>query len=356
MKKYQIQNTKYKIPRRRVAVAMSGGVDSSTVAGMLSEQGYDCIGVFMRLGIERGCCDEAAARRVCNKLGIKFYPLDVRAKFKKEVKDYFLKAYEKGITPNPCVACNKFIKFGELLKKAESLGCDYLATGHYIKLKKIGKTFKLYKAKDASKDQSYFLYNLTQKDLAKILFPLGDSFKEKLKKKATKDALPYLKEESQDICFLAGEHNEFLKRNIKLKKGPIKDLEGETIGEHQGLPLYTIGQRKGVELGGKGPYYVVRGDSKTNTLYVTNKKDDESLYGKSLEVEKVNWLSGLSPKLPYKCLAVIRYRHKPVACIIKAAKNGELALEFAEAQRAITRGQSVVFYKGDELLGGGVIK
>jgi len=355
IKKSVIRNSKFVI-RPRVAVAMSGGVDSSSVARILRDKGCDCIGIFMRLGIERGCCDEAAARRVCNKLGIKFYPLDVRTRFKREVKDYFLKAYEKGVTPNPCVACNKFIKFGELLKKAESLGCDYLATGHYIKLKKVGKAFKLYRAKDSSKDQSYFLYNLTQKDLAKILFPLGDSIKENLKKKAAKDDLPYLKDESQDNCFLAGEHNDFLKKNMKLKKGLIKTLDGEIVGQHQGLPLYTIGQRKGVEIGGKGPYYVVRGDKKDNVLYVTNKADDENLYEGSLEAEKVNWLSGQAPKFPFKCSAVIRYRHRPVDCVIKSAKGGGVSVSFSENQRAVTPGQSVVFYKGDELLGGGIIK
>lgn len=351
-----LKSVKKNTTQRRVAIAMSGGVDSSTVARMLRDKGYDCVGVFMRLGIERGCCDEAAARRVCTKLGIKFYPVDVRVKFRKEVKDYFLKAYEKGITPNPCVACNKFIKFGELLKKAGDLGCDYLATGHYIKIKKIGSTYKLYKAKDSSKDQSYFLYNLTQNDLSKILFPLGDSLKEKLKNKATKDDLPFLKKESQDICFLAGDHNEFLKNNLKLKKGVIKTLDGEVVGEHQGLPLYTIGQRKGVEIGGKGPYYVVRGDTKTNTLYVTNKPDEESLYGKSVEAENINWISGKTPKSPFKCSTVIRYRHKPVPCTVYSKENGEITVKFLNAQRAITPGQSIVFYKNDELLGGAIIK
>lgn len=353
--KLKNKNSKLKI-RPRVAIAMSGGVDSSTVARILRDKGYDCVGVFMRLGIERGCCDEAAARRVCNKLGIKFYPLDVRARFKKEVKDYFLKSYEKGVTPNPCVACNKFIKFGELLKKAESLGCDHLATGHYIKIKKVGKAFKLYKAKDSSKDQSYFLYNLTQKDLSRVLFPLGDSIKETLKKRAVKDDLPYLKEESQDICFLAGEHNEFLKKNIKLRKGPIATMDGEVVGQHQGLPLYTVGQRKGVELGGKGPYYVVRGDLATNTLYVTNRPDDEALFSDRLQAVKVNWLSGSEPKFPLKCSAVIRYRHKMVDCTVREGGKGVLDVSFSQPQRAVTPGQSVVFYKKDELLGGGIIK
>ena len=309
----------------------------------------------MRLGIERGCCDEAAARKVCQKIGIKFYPVDVRTRFKKEVKDYFLESYQQGITPNPCVACNKFIKFGELLKKAKALDCDYLATGHYIKIKKDKKIFKLYRAKDLTKDQSYFLYNLTQDQLKHLLFPLGDSFKVKLKKQATADKLPYLKEESQDICFLAGEHNDFLKKNLKLKKGLIKTLDGETIGEHQGLPLYTIGQRKGVELGGKGPYYVVWGDHEKNILYVTNKSDDPALFGQLLHMRKINWLSDVEPKTPFKCTAVIRYRHKETPCTLKKEVDGDILVSFSEPQRAITPGQSVVFYKNGELLGGGII-
>lgn len=353
MKKYQTQN---KIPKKRVAIAMSGGVDSSTVAQKLSEQGYNCIGIFMRLGIERGCCDEAAARKVCQKIGIRFYPADVRASFKKMVKDYFIESYKQGLTPNPCVACNKFIKFGELLKKAKALGCDRLATGHYVKIKKIKGVYKVYRAKDLSKDQSYFLYNLTQEQLKHLIFPLGDSFKDKLKKKAAAAKLPYLKEESQDICFLSGEHNDFLKKNLQLKEGPIKTLDGQTVGKHQGLPLYTIGQRKGVELGGRGPYYVVWGDQESNTLYVTNKPDDPALFGQMLHMQNINWISGKEPKTPFKCTAVIRYRHQETPCVLKKEEDdGDLLVFFSKPQRAITPGQSVVFYKNNELLGGGLI-
>lgn len=339
----------------RVAIAMSGGVDSSTVAKMLSEQGYDCLGIFMRLGIERGCCDEAAARKVCQRIGIKFYPTDVRVRFKKEVRDYFLEAYQQGLTPNPCVACNKFIKFGELLKRARALGCDYLATGHYVKIKKVKGAFKVYRAKDPAKDQSYFLYNLTQNELRHLFFPLGAAIKEKIKKQAAATKLPYLKEESQDICFLAGEHNDFLKKNLKLSKGLIKTLDGSTVGKHQGLPLYTIGQRKGIELGGQGPYYVVCGDAEKNILYVTNKSDDSALFSQTLHVKKVNWLSGIEPVMPFRCRAVIRYRHREAPCVLKKNNDG-LLVTFSQPQRAVTPGQSVVFYKKDELLGGGIIK
>lgn len=358
--KLKIKNSKFKISRPKVAVAMSGGLDSSTAAKLLQKKGYECLGIFMRLGIEKGCCDEAAARRVCQKLGMKFYPLDLARQFKKEVKDYFLKSYAKGLTPNPCVNCNKFLKFGALLEKAKALGCDHLATGHYVKLKKTGKTFKVHRARDAKKDQTYFLYNLTPDQLKHVLFPMGDLIKEKARAAADKEKLPYLKDESQDICFLAAkdgrgsDHNDFLRANLKLKPGPIKDQAGEIVGQHSGLPLYTVGQRKGVEIGGVGPFYVVRADYKNNTLHVTNNPDDPALRGKELVIEEINWLSGREPKFPFKCQAVIRYRHPAQACVLKKGKNG-YEVVFSEPQRAITPGQSAVFYRGDELLGGGVI-
>ncbi len=331
-------------------------------AKILKDQGYECLGIFMRLGIERGCCDEDAARKVCRKLGIKFYPLDLRSEFKKEVKDYFLSSYKKGITPNPCIKCNQLIKFGELLNKTRALGCDYLATGHYIKIKKIKGKYKLFRAQDDKKDQTYFLYNLTQSQLKHLIFSMGGLIKKDVKIQAEKNKVPSLKDESQDICFLSGEHNEYLKKNLKMKKGPIKNSAGEILGEHQGLPLYTIGQRKGVEIGGTGPYYVVRKDFENNTLYVTNKADDPALNSKTLIAENVNWISGTAPKFPFKCQAVIRYRHTAVPCVVKKCRNAKFCVptvsvivEFSTPQRAITPGQSAVFYKGDEVLGGGVI-
>jgi tRNA-specific 2-thiouridylase len=349
------KKTKLKKSRIRVAVAMSGGVDSSAAAKILQNKGYECLGIFMRLGVERTCCDEAAARQVCQKLGIKFYPLDLRRQFEREVKKYFLEAYQEGLTPNPCVKCNQFIKFGALLKKAKSLDCNYLATGHYLKLKKIKRAYRLYRAKDNTKDQTYFLYNLTQADLAHIIFPLGDSIKKKIRLAAQTEKLPYLKNESQDACFLSGEHNDYLKKHLKLTAGKIKTLDKKTIGEHQGLPLYTIGQRKGVEIGGSGPYYVVRRDFKTNTLYVTADAGDPALSKKKLLIGKINWISGQEPKIPYACQAVIRYRHPGVPCLIKKKTQKCYEVKFTQSQRAVTPGQSVVFYKNNELLGGGVI-
>lgn len=334
---------------------MSGGVDSSAVARILVEKGYQCMGVFMRLGICGSCCNEEAARKVCQKLKIKFYPVDLVRQFKKEVKDYFLDAYHKGKTPNPCVACNKFIKFGELLKVAKKFDCNFLATGHYVKLKKVGGVYKIYRPADKKKDQTYFLYNLTQEQLKNILFPLGDSIKEEIKKEASGRKLPHLKEESQDICFLLGDHNDFLKEHIGSKKGLIKTLNGKKIGQHKGLPFYTIGQRKGIEIGGTGPYYAVKADYKTNTLYVTNDPEEPALFRDSLKAGKINWVDGNEPKYPLNCQAMIRYRHREVPCIVSSLKKGLVLVKFKEQQRAITPGQSVVFYKNNELLGGGII-
>lgn len=353
--------------KKRIAVAMSGGVDSAVAAKLLVDQGHEVIGMFMRLGVNEED-SEAAARRVCQKLNIKFYPINLTQEFRKEVMDYFLDSYAQGLTPNPCVKCNQLIKFGALLEQAEKIGADYLATGHYVKKSKI--IYKLYRGKDENKDQSYFLYNLTQRQLARVLFPLGDYAKEEVRKIADRAKLPYLTKESQDICFLKGDHNDFLRQRLKLKPGPIillrpsgtsyyKEEEGEglgkVIGEHQGLPLYTIGQRRGVEIGGIGPFYAAKCDYKTNKLYVISNGDDPVLYSDELAAEDVNWIAGQEPKMPLLCEAVIRYRHKPVKCEVKSCGNKYL-IKFNKAQRAVTPGQSIVFYQGDEILGGGVIE
>jgi tRNA-specific 2-thiouridylase len=271
------------------------------------------------------------------------------------VKEYFLKAYQGNSTPNPCVKCNQLIKFGELLKRVQDLGCDYLATGHYLKIKKVKNKFHLYRAKDTTKDQTYFLYNLTQAQLKHILFPMGDLIKKDVKAEAEKNKLPNIKTESQDACFLSGDHRDYLRRNLKPAKGEIRTKLGEVIGQHEGLPFYTIGQRKGVEIGGKGPYYVVSRDFENNILYVTNSPDDPALSGDYLLAQDINWISGKQPKLPFSCSAVIRYRHPQEPCVITKGEDGLLVVKFKTPQRAITPGQSVVFYKKDELLGGGII-
>lgn len=349
---------------KKVVVAISGGVDSAVAALLLQKQGFEVFGVFMRLG-DNGVANEQSARLVCLKLGIKFFPINVSEKFEKEVIGDFVKSYQNGLTPNPCVRCNKLIKFGELFRVTEELGADYLATGHYIKKIKVESgdskgIYKLFRGIDDKKDQSYFLYNFNQDQLKKVLFPLGDFTKEEIKKVAEENSIPSQSSESQDICFMVRDekildHNEFLKDRIQASEGEIKTLDGKTVGRHKGLPFYTIGQRRGIEIGGIGPFYAVHMDYDKNILYVTNDSNDKALYKDGLMTENVNWISGVAPKTPLSCQAMIRYRHKAENCVV-TPDNGDYKVKFEKAQRAITAGQSVVFYKDNELLGGGVIK
>lgn len=317
---------------------MSGGVDSSVAAALLKKQGYDVSGVFMRFWSEPGkegknlCCSydsQLHSQAVAQKLGIKLKVLNLSKEFKKQIVDYFLFEYKKGRTPNPCVKCNQFIKFNLP---------GLLATGHYA----IIKNNKLYRAKDKKKDQSYFLYNLTQKQLKNIMFPVGEYVKEEVKAMAKKWQLPCRRDESFDICFIGGEsHNKFLARHLKLKPGPIF-FKNKIVGQHQGLSLHTIGQRAGL---GGGLYYVKKLDIKNNILFVTDK--DEELYSNQLETENIYWI-GKSVK---KCLGQIRYGHPAIPAVVK--KN---QIFFDQPQRAITPGQSVVLYKDSQVLGGGIIK
>jgi len=358
---------------KRVLVAMSGGVDSAVAAQLLKNQGYEVVGVFLHFWAappEAGraeptnkCCSLKAqndAKAVCQKIGISFFTLNYSAPFKKEVVDYFLQEYSAGRTPNPCVKCNKKIKIGGLLKYARGLKFDYLATGHYLKNKLVDKQFKLYKAKDKNKDQSYFLYTFNQAELKYLLFPLGNYTKPEVRALARKFDLPVAeKAESQEICFIPGKHhNDFLKKYLKLKAGRIM-FEGQEIAKHQGLALYTIGQRRGIEIGGNGPYYVAGFNRKNNDLIVVKEFDDDSLFGDELKAKQVSWLGDKAPSKAFKCSAVIRYRHPAQTCLVKpdgANNSGKYSVKFTHPQRAITKGQSIVFYKGQEVLGGGIIE
>ena len=370
-----------KTNKLKIAVAMSGGVDSSVAAKLLKDQGHEVVGIFLHFwkeefnnlhpdkgglrGVENKCCSAEAlldARRVAAKIGIPLYTLNFAKIFKKQIVNNFLDEYKKGKTPNPCVRCNKLVKLGFLIKQAKKLGFDFVASGHYVSLKEKNKKFIMQAAKDKTKDQSYFLYTFNQKELAHLLFPLGNYTKKQVRQLAKKFKLPVAeKSESQEICFIPNKnHNEFLKRHLKLKPGNIKItplIRGArgVIGRHLGLPLYTIGQRKGIEIGGTGPYYAAKMDYKKNILYVVNNGNDKNLYNNKLIAKNVNWLLDDKLKFPLNCQAVIRYRHKPVKCIVTKNNKNSLKVKFSEPQRAITPGQSVVFYKKDEVLGGGII-
>lgn len=344
--------------KSKVITAISGGVDSALTAFLLKEKGYEVMGLFMNLGNDN-YEDEMHARMICEKLGVKFYSINLSAFFKDKIIKYFLESYQSGTTPNPCVKCNRLIKFGKLLQYAEKFDAK-LATGHYVRVAEKNGVYKLFRGLDKSKDQSYFLYNLNQDILSKVIFPLGQMKKEDVKKKVSKIGLPHKKGESQDVCFLNKngkivDHNEYLKKNLKLKKGLIKTLDGRFVGEHAGLPLYTTGQRKGVEVGGTGPFYVVSMNYKDNELNVSNNPYEPLLYHKEIRSRKIHWISGREPSLPCDFQVVIRYRHKPVSCRVYKTENGAYRLELREEQRAVTRGQSFVLYDGDEVLGGGII-
>ena len=358
---------------------MSGGLDSSVAAALLKGAGFDLKGVFMKFwsspatdglkGRWNRCCSPEAqkrARRVAQILGIPFYVLNFEKEFKKRVVDYFLREYKRGRTPNPCVVCNKQIKFGLLLEKALGLKGDFVATGHYARLRREFSKYKLLRGKDKGKDQSYFLWQLNQKQLKHILFPMGDYTKKQARVLAKKYDLPVLNvPESQEICFVRTTVNDFLSQYLKSKPGPIVEQvrkgAGKIIGQHQGLHFYTIGQRKGIELPG-GPFYVVKKDFKRNALIVTPFSNDKVLFSKSLMAENINWFSDKQPKLPLRVKAQIRYGHGAVAATItKKLKGGrhlhstQIELVFGRPQRAVTPGQSVVFYHGQEVLGGGII-
>ncbi len=350
-----------------VAVAMSGGVDSSVAAALLMKQGYRVIGMFLKTwydktidpAAENRCCSNDASRtasRIAHKLGIKFQVINALVPFKELVVDYFLSELKAGRTPNPCVTCNQGVRFEYLLGHARSLGADFLATGHYMRIKKSGRQLGLYRGIDKKKDQSYFHYTLTQSKLKKLLFPIGDYHKSDVRKLARKFGLPAPdRPESQDLCFIPrGKYTLFLKKYLNLRPGPILDIKGRLVGEHQGLPIYTIGQRGGLGIGGNGPYYVIKKDDKNNSLIVVDKNDNENLTTLSFRAKKVNYIDGHQRKTPVACFVQTRYRQKAVPATLKPAGQNAI-VEYKKRQPIVTPGQAAVWYKGDQLLGGGII-
>lgn len=363
---------------KRVVVAMSGGVDSSVAAALMVQQGYDVIGIMMRLWAEDGdqahgynrCCtpDQMTdAGRVAHKLGIPFYVLDTREVFKKSIVQFWVEQYARGVTPNPCLECNRHIRFEWLLNNALALDADYLATGHYARVRHNPDTglYELLRGVDDAKDQSYVLSVMGQSQLSRVLFPVGEYSKPRVREIAASLGLSVAsKGDSQDLCFLGdGNYRRFLREHSPAllgqqiaQPGPILTRSGEVLGQHSGLPEYTIGQRKGLGLSTPEPLYVIDMDSERNALIVGGKAE---LGGERLVAGRVNWVSDQPPTDPIRALVKIRYKAQPTPATVTALPHARADVIFEEPLRDITPGQGAVFYGGDGgeiCLGGGIIE
>ena len=345
--------------KKKVIVGMSGGVDSSVAALLLKQQGYEVIGMFMKNweeSDEGGACSAAAdyedVVQVCERLDILHYTINFSKDYWDRVFSSCLEDYAAGNTPNPDTLCNREIKFGVFFKKAMDMGADYLATGHYCR----NVNNQLLRGVDQNKDQSYFLYTMKKKILERVLFPIGGLTKEEVRKIALEnDLITAEKKDSTGICFIGKrKFKDFLSRYIKGEPGNFEDLGGNVVGKHDGVAYYTVGQRKGLGIGGPGEaWFVVGKDVDRNVVKVVQGEDHPALYNKSLIATEINVI-GDTP-LPTKCTAKIRYRQPDNECTIAKVKEGKVLVTFAELQKAITVHQAVVFYDGDVCLGGGVI-
>lgn len=354
---------------KNIIVGMSGGVDSSVAGHLLKQQGYHVEGLFMKNWEEddsNSYCASAAdtkdAKSVCKSLGIPLHTRNFAAEYWDNVFEHFLDEYARGRTPNPDILCNREVKFKTFLEHAIELGAEGIATGHYARIRETNGKFQLVKGKDHNKDQSYFLYTLGQKQLAHSLFPLGELDKPEVREIAKQLGLvTHDKKDSTGICFI-GERNfkEFLSQYLPAQPGDIQTTEGDVIAQHDGLMYYTLGQRQGLGIGGLAdyndePWYVVDKDLENNILVVAQGHDHPRLFKNSLEANELHWVSGDTPSTPYKCKAKTRYRQPDQDCTITLIENDRYYVEFDKPQRAITPGQSVVFYQDEICLGGGII-
>lgn len=353
----------------RVIVGMSGGVDSSVSALLLLQQGYQVEGLFMKNweeddGTEYCTAKEdlADAQAVCDRLGIKLYTANFAAEYWDNVFEHFLQEYQAGRTPNPDILCNREIKFKAFLEYAEHLGANYIATGHYARLTTDNGQTHLLRGLDRNKDQTYFLHAVSDRQLSKAMFPIGELEKPYVRKLAEQnDLITHNKKDSTGICFI-GERRfrDFLQQYLAAQPGDIVTPEGEKLGRHQGLMYHTIGQRQGLGIGGlahhsEEPWYVAAKNLESNELLVVQGKNHPLLFGSKLTVEKIEWIDGTGPALPYRCTAKIRYRQADQPCEINKQDDGGYQVVFDKPQRAIAPGQSAVFYQGQRCLGGGII-
>lgn len=356
---------------KKVVIGMSGGVDSSVGAYLLKEQGYDVVGVTMQIWQDEdgevqeengGCCGLSAvddARRVAWELDIPYYVMNFKQEFKEHVIDYFVDEYICGRTPNPCIACNRYVKWESLLKRSLDIGAEYIATGHYARIEQLPNgRYALRKSVTAAKDQTYALYNLTQYQLEHTLMPVGEYSKDEIRAIADRIHLQVAnKPDSQEICFIPDhDYAKFIEENsdTSLPEGNFVDLDGNVLGRHKGITHYTIGQRKGLNLSMKRPVFVVEIRPETNEVVIG---DSEDVFSDRLQCDHLNWMAvdGLHGK-EMQVTAKIRYSHKGAPCTIREVGDDVVECVFEEPQRAITPGQAVVFYDGDYVVGGGIIR